>query len=235
MFQHMAVYLKAYARPFQDIKKLGVGCLLFIIPFVNVITILFGIGYILRCAKSAIRNDFKLPEWRDWEQLFVDGLLFSLILMLYFLPAFIFAVIAALAAWTALLSMNTYNYAPIAVALAWAAFVAIITAYLVPIGILIYAKTGHLKSAFSMAAVLRVAFTWKYLASWTVAFFLMSLVSSLGYTLSTYLWPTIILPFVVDGALSFIVGVATVTITGSAFGDISRILARRGHRLPGGA
>jgi hypothetical protein len=229
----MTLYLKAYARPFQDLKKLGVGCLLFVIPFVNVITILFGIGYILRCAKSAIRGDFRLPEWKDWEQLFVDGLLFSLILMLYFLPAFIFAVIAALAAWTALLSMNTYNYAPIIAALIWAGVVAIITVYVVPVGILIYAKTERLKSAFQLTAVLRVAFTWKYFSAWLVAMLLMSLVSSVGYSLSTFLWPTIIGPFIVDGSFSFIVGVATVTITGSAFGDISRMLSRRGHALPG--
>jgi hypothetical protein len=231
----MTIYLRAYARPFKDMKKLAVGCLLFIIPFVNVITLLFGLGYILRCARSAMRKDFSLPEWKDWEQLFVDGLLFSLIAMLYFLPAFIVAVVAAIAAWTSLLSFNTFSTAPILVALAWAALMAVLTVYLVPIGVLIYSKTGRLKSAFSMTYVFHIAFTARYFAAWTVAFILMVIISSAAYSLSALLWPTIIGPFIVDGSISFIVGVATVTITGSAYGEVSRILARRGHKLPGGA
>ncbi len=81
----MADYENAIKRPFQDIGKFVIGALLSIIPLVNLVAT----GYALNCAKTAMRRDHKLPEWTDWVNLFIHGLIVAVIGSIYALPALI--------------------------------------------------------------------------------------------------------------------------------------------------
>lgn len=92
----MVKYAEAIKRPFSDWKKLGIGGLMYLIPLVNIITGLFAYGYGLLCAKTA--KEKKLPEWKNWGDLFVKGLLAAIIGIIYFIPA---AIVGALVGGTA--------------------------------------------------------------------------------------------------------------------------------------
>ena len=78
----MVEYVEAIKRPFSDAGKLVLSIVLAIIPIVQFIFM----GYALNVAKSAMAKDFKLPEYRDFGKLFIDGLLVFIINIIYSLP-----------------------------------------------------------------------------------------------------------------------------------------------------
>src|SRR3989344_6689793 len=61
----MANYAEAIRLPFKDFKKLTIGALLWMIPFVNIITGMFAFGYVLTASKVAMKKNYALPEWKD--------------------------------------------------------------------------------------------------------------------------------------------------------------------------
>src|SRR3989338_4257009 len=81
----MADFSTAFKKPFGDIKKLLIGCLLNLIPIVN----LFATGYFFQVAKNTMAKKKDLPEWKDWKDLFVNGCLVALATVLYAIPAII--------------------------------------------------------------------------------------------------------------------------------------------------
>jgi len=72
----------ALQRPFTDIKKLLIGILLSVIPLVN----LFSFGYQIECARLTLKKKKNLPEWKNWKELFINGLLYFIIVLIYFIP-----------------------------------------------------------------------------------------------------------------------------------------------------
>lgn len=217
----MTNYSAAVQRPFQDSKKFLVGSLLFMIPFVNIITGLFASGYILECARTAIKKQNKLPEWEDWGNLFVKGLLLSIVGMLYFLPALVLGIVSGFAALWAVLSGETQSgvILPIGVSLTASGLLAILTVYLVPSAILGYAHTNRFKSVFALSTVFRKAFRWHYFSAWVISVFYAFLISSAASVLSIALLSTVVGPFIIAGVASFVLGVTTITMMGQAYGE----------------
>jgi hypothetical protein len=81
----MVDLVKALKRPFSDINKFLIGTLLGIIPIVNFTVI----GYTLVSTgftKEKVERD-SLPEWRNYGDLFVKGLVSVVIGIILFLPA----------------------------------------------------------------------------------------------------------------------------------------------------
>ena len=72
----------ALQRPFTDIKKLLIGILLSVIPLVN----FFSFGYQIECARLTLKKKKNLPEWKNWKELFINGLLYFIIVLIYFIP-----------------------------------------------------------------------------------------------------------------------------------------------------
>lgn len=68
----------------QWIQKILIGGLLMFIPIVN----LFALGYLYRFASGIHASGrIKLPSWDNWGQLFLDGLIFLGVILLYgFIP-----------------------------------------------------------------------------------------------------------------------------------------------------
>ncbi|MBU4436798.1 MAG: DUF4013 domain-containing protein [Candidatus Altiarchaeota archaeon] len=75
----MVDFTRAIKRPFADLTKFIIGAVLSIIPIVNILAM----GYELKCAKSAMKGDYKLPEWTEWGDLFMKGLTLVVILVIY--------------------------------------------------------------------------------------------------------------------------------------------------------
>lgn len=63
-------------------QKVLIGCLLSFLPIVN----LFAFGYLYRFALEVRRSGrVVLPEWDDWQGLFLDGLRFAVVWLLFWL------------------------------------------------------------------------------------------------------------------------------------------------------
>lgn len=80
----MVDYVEALKRPFLDIQKFLIGSVLGIIPLVNFIVT----GYSLVCTgftEVKVEKD-TLPEWENYGNLFMKGLVVALIGFLLFLP-----------------------------------------------------------------------------------------------------------------------------------------------------
>jgi hypothetical protein len=81
----MVDFIKALKRPFLDINKFLLGTVLGIIPFVNFVVI----GYTLVCTgftKERVSRG-RLPDWQNYGDLFVKGLVAAIINIILFLPA----------------------------------------------------------------------------------------------------------------------------------------------------
>jgi hypothetical protein len=68
--------------PFQDrewLKKMVLGCIILIIPIVNILAL----GYFVECIRLGMQGKNFLPEWSDWEFYMRQGLMALLIFIVY--------------------------------------------------------------------------------------------------------------------------------------------------------
>jgi uncharacterized membrane protein len=68
--------------PFRDpdwVRKLLLGCVVTLLPVVNIITL----GYFLACLEMGLHGRQMLPEWDGWADLFNDGLQVLIICLAY--------------------------------------------------------------------------------------------------------------------------------------------------------
>lgn len=175
---------KAVKRPFEDVLKTVIMSLLSSIPIIN----FFAFGYGMEVARSTWKKK-KLPEWKNWKDLWVRGFCGFVIIVLCGLPLLIFfpliMFIEALAlVWFVLFIIG--------------AFVAFIVAYYC---VLCYAqhyktheafKKGFIKKAFRKEFVLAVL---------------------AGYLWSIVLMLPVLIPFVgLVWAILFAQGAASITL-----------------------
>lgn len=68
--------------PLRDpdwVRKLLLGCVVTLIPVVNILTL----GYFIACLEMGLRGRQILPEWREWSELAYDGLQGLIICLAY--------------------------------------------------------------------------------------------------------------------------------------------------------
>lgn len=63
------------------IKKILIGGLLMLIPIINFITL----GYYIKTLRRGIDGESALPEWDDWGDLFIKGLIVVIVVIIYML------------------------------------------------------------------------------------------------------------------------------------------------------
>lgn len=80
----MVKYEEAIKKPFTNIVKLVIGVVLSFIPIVNWIAKGFAIE---NSGLGKNKSSAKMPEWKDWGDLFIKGLLSDIIFFIYALPA----------------------------------------------------------------------------------------------------------------------------------------------------
>ncbi|MGC9310737.1 MAG: DUF4013 domain-containing protein [Candidatus Aenigmatarchaeota archaeon] len=160
-------YGRAIKRPFSDAKKLVIGIIVSIIPFVNFIAA----GYHLACAKTAMKKKFELPEWEDLGGLFVKGVVAEVIAILYIILPMAVMVIAGVNAVLSLVTAMASGAqgAGMGAALLGAgagfllgAILMLIMLYLLPAAILGYVKSDKFGAAFRLGEVFGKAFRVDY-------------------------------------------------------------------------
>lgn len=206
-------FTEAVKRPFQDLKTLVIGIIVMLIPIVN---FTIGLGYILECAKTSLKNNKKLPPWKNWGDLFVKGLVAFVITLIYAIPVII---VLALTVGTAILTggisamftegslvaMN--SLATLGIGLVLTVIVGVIMSLLSTVAIIRYAEKGNFGSAFEMSAIFKKAFTGTYFAAWLV---------SMIYALVVVVLLAFI-PLVGAGIGAFLAGVAVYTYLAEAY------------------
>lgn len=213
----MADYSIAFKRPFQDIRKFLIGSVLFMVPFVNLVTSVFAYGYVLRCAKTSMKNRFELPEWRNWNDLFVKGLLASLIVLIYLLPVVILAIFLGFSALSQFFSGESNP--PLSILLLATLAVLAFTAYLTPVSLLCFVDIEVFKAAFCFSLVLKKALKSSYFKAWLACVLFSAVIGVAGLLIMDLLQDTIVGPFIIGGFLCFFVGVGVATILGSAYAE----------------
>lgn len=76
--------------PLQDadwVKKILFGCIIFLVPVLNIIII----GYYIQCIQLGFERKQILPEWDNWPDIIRDGLVGLVILVIYLLIPLILA------------------------------------------------------------------------------------------------------------------------------------------------
>jgi uncharacterized protein involved in cysteine biosynthesis len=81
----MVNYDEAIRKPFTDLKNLVIGIVLSLIPIVN-FTVVTGFA-IESSGLGKTKPSKKMPEWRDWGNLFIKGLTALVIKIIYMIPA----------------------------------------------------------------------------------------------------------------------------------------------------
>ena len=82
----MVNYRIALKKPFTDLSKLLIGIAISLVPVVRWVAK----GFILECSGLGKSKRLKkMPEWRNFWELFVKGFLSDLILLVYALPAMV--------------------------------------------------------------------------------------------------------------------------------------------------
>jgi len=204
----MVNYDAAIKRPFKDAKKLLIGAILQIFPVVNFLSM----GYHLRCAKSAMSKDYSMPEWTNWGQLFMKGLMSAVIGIIYVIPLGVLAisfigaaVLAGLANESMLASLGAIGVGGIIVTV-----VAFVTFYLLPLAILSFVEEDKFGAAFALGKITGKAKNMQYLTTWIVAVIY-------GVVVSVILG---IIPLLGVGLGGFVGGVTTMTLLGEIYPEL---------------
>lgn len=153
--------------PFNKIGflKLLIGSLLAAIPLVN----FFTEGYRYQAFKGGADGRMEMPEWKDWNDLFVKGLLYSLVWLIYFLPPlFVVFIIIAAAMAPAGPGAGVLPVFLIFVLL----FMFLASAFFLPMGWARFAATGRFGSIFELGTI--VALIKNVAARYTIVLLLLA-------------------------------------------------------------
>ncbi|MCD6522140.1 MAG: DUF4013 domain-containing protein [Candidatus Diapherotrites archaeon] len=194
----MVDYMAALKRPFSDLKAFIIGAIVGIIPIVN----LAFTGYLLDCAATASRRDYRLPEWTNWGRLFVRGIMAFIIAIIYYIP------VAIVVVFFALLGMAVKSAVVPLIGLLFVLLVALIIGLMLPMALVSYAIHDDIKAAFSNEVVRRV-FTGKYIVAWIIV----AIVSSILLLLA-------LIPFIGIMVALVVIGVFGNTVYGTLYSEL---------------
>lgn len=145
----------------QDwIRKVGIGSVMNLLAIV-LVGPLFATGYLLRTLAAVARGEENLPEWEDWGDLFLKGLFFCIIGLLYGLVpgalffvgfgSMILGIIGAGARESMAPGVAGMGLAMVLGGLGVVLFLAI--SFLMPMIMLRYAVTGDFAAAFQFGGI----------------------------------------------------------------------------------
>ena len=149
----------ALHRPFTDWKKLGIGALVTLVPILNFATF----GYALRCANTK-KDD--LPDWSEFGELWVSGIVALIISLIYAIPYMIimFATVGT-AMMSAFSGSGSMMFGTLGGGMLITVLVGLLTFYIAPVAVLRANREGF-GAAFHFGDVFRNAFTGTYFMAW---------------------------------------------------------------------
>lgn len=206
----MVDYTEAIKRPFSDFKKLLIGWLFSVLPIVNLVAF----GYHLECG----RKPGKLPEWKNYGELFIRGLLSVVIWLIYGIPVMIVFFFVVGRALFDIVNLNEFNpevflselIKTIGTSMIIIILIGALVAYVGYFAIIRYAMSYKFKEAFDFSNIFKGAFTKEYFFGWLVAIIYSTILGFIGT----------LIPFIGSAITGFISGVTFLTIIGSVYKEI---------------
>lgn len=135
------------------VKKILIGGILLIIPIINLI---IG-GYYIKTLRGSIEGKPGLPEWDDWGDLFIKGLMVAIIGFIYMLIPLIVLFVSIGGAVTAAISSGDFSAASISAIVGGSMFsmvLMLIVCLVLPMALSIYAKEDSIGAAFRIGEIL---------------------------------------------------------------------------------
>lgn len=188
----------------------------------------------MSCARTAMSQNYQLPQWKDWKRLFIFGAGMRFIQAIWLTPAaavFILLWFKIKAAATIQTIAALQQLFAIRNLLIWFFVLLIIAAIFAPACILNYVAEGRFKAAFSISTLRRM-FSKAYAIGWlitaiysviviVVLFGFFFLISGMSQTMSPLLVGAIALP--VELIMFWLPGITVWTLLGEYWGkSISR-------------
>lgn len=140
---------EALAAPFsgRGILKLLIGSILSVIPVIS----FFAEGYRYNLIRNGIAGKIEMPEWCDWGELFIKGLQFFVVKIIYLIPVLLFSLLLFL---TIYYTRSGYDLLP-----SFTVFILAIYAacyFFLPMGLANYAATGEFSKAFQLGKIVQM-------------------------------------------------------------------------------
>jgi hypothetical protein len=169
---------KSFSYPFEDenwLSKLLIGALVSAIPILNFAWIGYTADLIRNVMGGAVRP---LPDWSDFGDKFVKGLLLTLAGLIYSLPALIVTCIVGIAFVIPASQGNDMQdalgavFSGIGILLSCLIFLyAIVLSFYIPAVYINFARKGTFASCFAFGEIMRIvtANTSKYLTAWLIS------------------------------------------------------------------
>jgi len=135
------------------IKKILIGGILLIIPIINFI---IG-GYYIKTLRGSIEGKPGLPEWDDWGDLFITGLMVAIIGLIYMLIPLIVLFVSIGGVITAAISSGDFSVGSISAIVGGSLFsvvLMLIVCLVLPMALSIYAKEDSIGAAFRIGEIL---------------------------------------------------------------------------------
>ncbi len=227
----MVSWLAEFKKPFTSGKRLLIGILLSYVPIVSWLAA----GYKLKCATSSMKGDYSLPAWGNWRELFVQGFISKIILLVYALPA---VAMTALSYASISLGWSTQGTEWLTLeklaALKWEIILFIVFIFFffifAPSAILNYAEKKKFRAAFSLD-VFKIVFTKPYAKAWLAIAGYSALM--FGAFFAVVIWPMswvidfslynlglgVYIAYLMEVSLLFIVSATIWSIFGEAYAE----------------
>ncbi len=170
------------------IQKVVIGGLLMFIPIIN----FFALGYLSRYAGQVLKNgSVKLPEWERWGRLFMGGLWFFLVILVYGVLTLVIGwMLGLLLMMISLGLLGWFPYFPLSVAI-------LVAPTLVMCGLFTIRKQRSWDSLFSNVRdhFKKLCVSWKQLLVPNLAFVGLQLIGMPVYGLTFFLGLMVLIPY----------------------------------------
>lgn len=212
-----------YPRARDDwLKTIVVGGLLALFSFLVIPAILVA-GYLVRVLRGSMAGNERPPAFRDWGDLFGDGLRATVIVLVYgIVPAVVVAVTALVATTVAAgggdVAVGTGGLVVILGTLVALVF-GLLAAYIIPAAVANYAEEGRLGAGFEFGKLRPVLFSGSYATAWLTAFAIVLVASIVSGVLNI----VPLLGAVVGAFVGFFAAVAAYYVIGRAWGEMHSV------------
>lgn len=172
-------------------SKFLIGGLLFFIPILH----LFSLGYLLQYVRGIRKDmDLDLPEWTEWDRLFLDGLRMFVVWFFFFL----LPILVGLFFHCSLKGVlpGIFGFGNLSIAWFFLAAGWVFGCYLFMAALYRYVALGEFKSLLDLKTIWRMAFTMRWQLALPVLLFTGLMILFLPvYGLALFLGTTIILAY----------------------------------------
>ncbi len=118
-------------------------------------------GYLLDVAQTSMKKQKKLPEFKDYVKLFVEGIKQFVILLIYLIPVIILALITGFSA--------AIGFGEITITLILLIIVGLVIGYIATGAVLRYAEKRKFSEAFNFKQITKKIFTQKFFGGWIIS------------------------------------------------------------------